>query len=514
MSAADLAQARQHEQRQRRDHEERTHRAITSEVHAGRHGIIRFVPTRSRAKAWVLIVLVLLVAVVGSVAYLVWRQTVPGVQSLTTAPRFIGQKSSFTVVVEARRGNVARVEVRIEQSGKSTPVATKDSGLGKHVEIPVVVDSAALGLREGSATIEVWARDTFWRPIRRDDRAIAGYPVTIDLTPPRVELLAATHYLSPGGSGLVAFRSSGASRTDVIAGAMTFPSFAYGPADKGARIVLIALPWDYDPATPIQIRASDEAGNAAARGIPAEIRPRKFPKDTIDVKDAFLQAKVPELLPQRPATDSLVDGFLMINRDLRRQAEEAKRKIGASTADKPLWHGPFVQARNTKVFANFAETRTYVHGGKEIDRQIHFGYDLASTRQSPVPAANKGVVVFAEPLTIYGNTVVIDHGLGLQTLYAHLSSTTVKVGDAVEKGQEIARTGSTGLAMGDHLHYEVLVSGTSVTPLEWWDAKWIRDHIGKPLNEASLPEISGAESRGEREEPTRPAAPRSTRRRR
>jgi murein DD-endopeptidase MepM/ murein hydrolase activator NlpD len=462
----------------------------------------------------VLLVLVLLLAVVGSVAYLVWRQTVPGVQSLTTAPRFIGQKSSFTVVVEARRGNVARVEVRIEQSGKSTPVATKDSGLGRRVEIPVVVDSAALGLREGGATIEVWARDTFWRPIRRDDRAIAGYPVTIDLTPPKVELLAATRYLSPGGSGLVAFRVSGAARTDVIAGALMFPSFAFGPADKGARIALIALPWDHDPATPIQIRASDEAGNTASRGIPAEIRPRKFPKDTIEVKDAFLQAKVPELLPQRPATDSLVDGFLMINRDLRRQAEEAKRKIGASTADKPLWHGPFVQARNTKVFANFAETRTYVRGGREIDRQIHFGYDLASTRQSPVPASNKGVVVFAEPLTIYGNTVVIDHGLGLQTLYAHLSSTTVKVGDAVEKGQEIARTGSTGLAMGDHLHYEVLVNGTSVTPLEWWDVKWIRDHIGKPLKEASLPEISGAEARDEPEEPARPAAPRSARRRR
>ena len=302
----------------------------------GRHGIIRFVPKRSRAKAWVLLVVVLLVAVVGSVAYLIWRQTVPGVQSLTTAPRFIGQKTAFTVVVEARRGNVAPVEVRIEQSGKSTPVATKDSGLGRRVEIPVLVDSAAIGLREGSATIEVWARDTFWRPIRRDDRAIAGYPVTIDLTPPKVELLAATHYLSPGGSGLVAFRVSGASRTDVTAGAMAFPSFAFGPADKGARIALIALPWDYDAATPIQIRATDEAGNTASRGIPAEIRPRKFPKDTIEIKDAFLQAKIPELLPQRPATDSLVDGFLMINRDLRRQAEETKRKIGASTADKPL----------------------------------------------------------------------------------------------------------------------------------------------------------------------------------
>jgi len=272
------------------------------------------------------------------------------------------------------------------------------------------------------------------------------------------------------------------------------------------------LPWDFDPAVSLAIRATDEAGNAASRGIPAEIRPRKFPRDTIEIKDAFLQAKVPELLPQRPTTQPLVEGFLVINRDLRRQAEDAKRRISGTTADKPLWQGPFVQPRNTKVFANFAELRTYVHAGREIDRQVHYGYDLASTRQSPVPSANKGVVVFAEPLTIYGNTVVVDHGLGLQTLYAHLSSTTVKVGDAVEKGQELARTGSTGLAIGDHLHYEVLVNGVSVTPLEWWDTKWIRDHIGKPLKEAGLPEISGAEARAE--EPAARPAPRPARRRR
>src|SRR5439155_17324672 len=133
------------------------------------------------------------------------------------------------------------------------------------------------------------------------------------------ELPAATRYLPPGGSGLVAFRVTGAARTDVLTGGTTFTSFAFGPADEGVGIALIALPWDYDPATPIQIRATDEAGNTASRGIPAEIRPRKFPKDTIEIKDAFLQAKVPELLPQRSTTDSLVDGFLVINRDLRRQ---------------------------------------------------------------------------------------------------------------------------------------------------------------------------------------------------
>lgn len=451
------------------------------------------VPPRSRTKSFVLVVLLLLLAVVGSVSYLGWRQSVPGVTITSPPPRFLGHKTLVTIQAEARHGNVAHAEVRVVQGGKATAVATRDGALGPRAEIPVTVESAALGLREGPATVEVWARDDFWRPLRVHDRALASYPVTVDLTPPKIEILAATRYISPGGAGLVAFRVSGAARAAVKAGSLEAPSFPLGPAEQNARVALIALPYDFAEGAPIAITAEDEAGNTAARGIASELKPRKFPHDRIEVTDAFLQAKVPELLPQRPAMAPLVDGFLVINRDQRRQAEAEKRRIGAKTADKPLWEGAFVQPRNTKVFSNFAETRTYVYNGREIDTQVHFGYDLASTRQSPVPAANKGVVVFTGPLTIYGNTVIVDHGLGLQTLYAHLSRIDVKEGEAVEKAQEIGRSGTTGLAIGDHLHYEVLVHGISVTPLEWWDAKWIRDHIGKPLKDAGLPVIAGTE---------------------
>src|SRR5207247_6590522 len=108
----------------------------------------------------------------------------------------------------------------------------------------------------------------------------------------------------------------------------------------------------------------------------------------------------------------------------------------------------------------------------------------------------KGVVAFAGPLTIYGNTIVLDHGWGLMTLYGHLSTIAVKAGDAVAKGQEMGRTGATGLAIGDHLHYEVLVNGISVTPLEWWDAKWIRDRFNGPLKAAGLPIIAGVDDAG------------------
>jgi murein DD-endopeptidase MepM/ murein hydrolase activator NlpD len=455
--------------------------------------MITVVPQRSRGKSWLLIVLLLLLAVVGGVSYLGWRQSVPGPRVSVQAPRFLGHNSSFTVTLETARGNLKRAEVRVVQGGRPVTVAKAD-GAGSRVELPV--------------TVEVWAADDFWRPMRPHDRALVSQPVTIDLTPPRLEILAATRYVSPGGAVMVAFKAGDASRVDVTVGKRVFPSFAYGPPDRGARVALIALPYDYDTGTPLGVTARDEAGNTAARGVPVELKPRAFPRDTIKLSEAFLQAKVPELLPQRPPTQPLLDGFLIINRDQRKQAEEEKVKIGAKTADKPLWSGPFVQPRNTKVFSNFAETRTYVYEGRTVDTQVHVGFDLASTKQTPVPAANSGQVAFAGPLTIYGNAVIVDHGLGLQTLYAHLSTIDVKVGDAVDKGHVLGRSGTSGLAVGDHLHFEVLVSGVSVTPVEWWDGKWIRDRVNKPLKDAGLPEIEGVgEVPDDAPAPSRPAKP-------
>jgi murein DD-endopeptidase MepM/ murein hydrolase activator NlpD len=467
-------------------------------------------PRQSRSKLPLLLLLILVLAVVGSVSWLGWRQSIGAPRLSSPLPKTLGHKTTTNLVVEAERGNVAGVEVRLTQPGKSAIVAQSGSSGSRRVELPVTIEPAAHGLKEGAATLEVRARDDVWRPLKLDSGVTATAPVTIDLTPPKLEVLSSTQYVSNGGVALVVFRVDGATRSQVTVGTAPFPSFPAGAPEKNARVALLALPYNYEAGTPLAIRAEDDAGNVVTRGIPFELKPRRFPGDKIEVRDSFLQAKVPELLPQRSPSQPLIEGFLTINRDQRRQAEEEKRRIGAKTAETPLWEGAFEQPRNTKVFANFAETRTYIYGGREIDRQVHFGYDLASTKQMPVPASNTGVIAFTGPLTIYGNTIVIDHGLGLQTLYAHLSSIDVKPGDKVQKGQPIGRTGTTGLALGDHLHYEVLVSGVSVTPLEWWDAKWIRDRFNLPLKAAGLPEIGGvgsatmpADAGGEAKPPSR-----------
>jgi murein DD-endopeptidase MepM/ murein hydrolase activator NlpD len=451
---------------------------------------------RSGWKTWLVVTLVLAVIIAGAISFLGWRQSVPGVRAaLVPPPAFIGLKTPLTLTLTAARGGVASFELRLVQgTQKATAVQqTFPPPPQNEQRLALTVEGRSLALREGSATLEVYAKDGFWRPIRVDDRPILTQPVTLDLTPPTLDLLSATQYLAQGGGGLVVYRAKGATRTGVNVGGIFFPGFAVGVTDAGTHAAMVAVPFDFPVTSPIVLSAQDEAGNSVSRSVSSEIKPRKFPTGTVELKEEFLQRKLPELLPEKGNVppDQLLQAFLSVNRDKRRQAEDAKRLVSTKTQGKPLWQGAFIQPRNTKVFSNFAETRSYRFRGQDVDTQVHFGYDLASVKESPVPAANRGTVVFAGPLTIYGNTVVLDHGLGLQTLYAHLSLIDVKEGETVDKGAILGRTGNSGLALGDHLHYEVLIHGISVTPLEWWDGRWIRDHILKPLREANVALIEG-----------------------
>jgi murein DD-endopeptidase MepM/ murein hydrolase activator NlpD len=448
---------------------------------------------RSNVRVWSVVVGVPILLVLGAIGYLAWRQSVPAVRAeFQPVPQFIGARTPITLVLRASRGGVESVDIRLNQGGTRVNVAQQTfSGgpAGNEQRVQLIVAGGTLGLREGAANLEVRARDGFWRPIRVDDRMIANVPVMLDFTPPSLEILASTRYLSRGGGGLVAVRARGAARVGVNVGDMFFPGFPAGAPDTGLHAVLYALPWNLPPNAPVTATAQDEAGNAVSRALAVDIRPRRFPMDTIEVGEQFLASKMPELLPERGQIppDQLLAAFLTVNRDKRKEAEEMKRKLAQKSKAAPLFEGPFIQPRNTKVFSNFAETRTYRYQGKDVDTQVHLGYDLASLKNSPIPAANAGVVVYAAPLNIYGNAVMVDHGWGLQTLYGHLSTIEVKEGDEVKRGQELGKSGATGLALGDHLHFEVLIQGVSVTPVEWWDGKWIRDHVGRPLREANIP---------------------------
>jgi murein DD-endopeptidase MepM/ murein hydrolase activator NlpD len=175
--------------------------------------------------------------------------------------------------------------------------------------------------------------------------------------------------------------------------------------------------------------------------------------------------------------------FLLVNRDLRRTDTQELIDAAKQSVPQFLWQGAFTQLGNSAVEAGFADHRSYEYQGRNIDQEDHLGYDLAAVKHTPVKAANAGRVIWAKYFGIYGNCILIDHGYGLMSLYAHLNDFEVKAGDNVTQGQLIAHSDSTGLAGGDHLHFSMLINGVQVNPVEWWDPHWIKDRVQSKLAE-------------------------------
>jgi len=176
---------------------------------------------------------------------------------------------------------------------------------------------------------------------------------------------------------------------------------------------------------------------------------------------------------QYPGEKTALDVYKRVNTELRKQNEADLLKIAQNTSPTPLWSGPFLRLPNSAGRANFGDQRDYYYEGEKIDHQTHMGVDLASVANAPVPAANAGRIVYAGFFGIYGNCVIIDHGLGLQSLYSHLDEIAVGQDAVVKKGDIIGKTGTTGLAGGDHLHFGMIIGGLQVSPIEWWDDHWI-----------------------------------------
>jgi murein DD-endopeptidase MepM/ murein hydrolase activator NlpD len=228
--------------------------------------------------------------------------------------------------------------------------------------------------------------------------------------------------------------------------------------------------------------AADEAGNEVTVPLAVTVKPVEEKQDSITLSDGFLQKKIPEFEEHYPNLQgSLLDKYLHINRVVRDENARSIAKACTETEPKQLWTDRFLRMPGAGR-AGFADQRTYLYNGQIIDHQTHLGVDIASTERAEIRAANRGKVVFADYLGIYGNMIILDHGQGLASLYSHLSSIETAVGTLVEKNQPIGRSGATGMAGGDHLHFSMLVHGVFVTPTEWWDQHWIDVNIKSALN--------------------------------
>jgi len=409
----------------------------------------------------------------------------------------IGGNTPVTIeIAEPKRGLThARVELVQDENAVLLDEKTYEpSGqipfLGNKTERDTLSVAAGLKvfpkLKEGKAVIRVTAgRARTW--LRSPSDVVEELTLPVRLKPPSIEITSSQTFVSQGGSEAVTYRVGESSVLDgVRAGGRWFPGYPLPGGGPRDRFALFAVPYD-TPVPDARVTAEDAAGNVAEIGFINKFTRRRLRKDTIQVSDAFLNKVVPPILAQTPeisARETLLDSYLMINRDLRKKNAETIQSLAENSQKSFLWKKPFLMMRNTKVMAAFAERRSYLYQGREIDQQDHLGVDLAQIKQAPVAAANDGVVALARFLGIYGNAVVIDHGYGLMTIYGHLSSIAVADGQKVTQGEIIGRTGETGLAGGDHLHYCTLLAGLPVDPVEWSDGHWIKDRIAVKLGSA------------------------------
>jgi len=422
---------------------------------------------------------VIAIVVLAPIVYVLARSATP-VVDLTSPVTSLGQATPIAVHVHDPRG-VSKLSAIVEQNGtqyaawqSSQPSSAADSTFSFTAGVKTTPQ-----LRDGKAKliVEATSNDLLQKTgrLERD--------VTVVTQPPTISVDSDQHYLYLGMADLATFNVSGGwTEAGVRVGDQTYRAWPM-PGGKAGFFSLYAFAWNMPLGTIPLAYASNGAGNDVTSPLVVQFPKKEQPKYTVhdlQVSDAFMQKVVGELDPS--GSGDPVARFVEINSEMRRANNKTLSDLRFKTADRFLWSQPFTRQSHSQAESTFADLRNYIYQGKKIDQQVHLGYDLAVTQHVGVEASNDGRVVYAAPLGIYGNCIVVDHGYGLQTIYGHLSHIAVHEGDMVKRGQVMGQSGMTGMAGGDHIHFAMQLDGVQIDPKEWWDSHWIQDHIAKRVD--------------------------------
>ncbi|WP_224983506.1 M23 family metallopeptidase [Geomonas agri] len=426
-------------------------------------------------------VILILLLLVGFGVYYFLDTTGPAL-ALSRQSGPISSRLDVTLRLRDRSG-LRSVSVNLVQGQKSFPVLSKEYPSGTKDAAETFRLPAQPGLKEGPVRLEVKVADRSIFGFGSGNRTEHAFNFEYQNKPPAVAILSTAHNISRGGAGLVVYTvNREVVRTGVVFADRFYPAYRQ---PGGFYACLFPFPSDLPEERFVpKVLAVDQAGNERLTGIYYHVLEKSFPRDRIELTDTFLEKVASEFKDRFPKAATPLEVFLKVNGEGRKADRQILDQVGLKTSPTPLWESEFLRLPNSAPRGSFSQLRSYFYKGKQVDEQYHLGIDLASLAHSKVPAANSGHVVWAEDLGIYGQCVIIDHGMGLQTLYGHLSRIAVKEGDQVKKGDIIGDTGDTGLAGGDHLHFGVVVSGQEVNPIEWWDPSWIKNNVIGKLEEA------------------------------
>jgi len=442
-----------------------------------------------RARKPLILMFIPLVLLIAAAAILVsfYERELPQASLLTDISR-IGATKNIDLVLTDSKSGLQKVKVELVQGSRSVTVYEKsysrqgllhNSGPSR-TEESMTLEVTSMKLKDGEAELVVTVSDYSWWNWMQGNLATLAYSVVLDTRPPLLHIVDAPRYIIPGGSGIVTYRlNEEPSLHGVLIDDDFHPGFPLLNKGEGVYGAIVGLRFDTERIISSAVTAVDLAGNSIAKPFGMILRKSTPKMDRINVSDGFLERKLPEFLSYYPDLigKEPLEQYLEINNRVRQENNEAIKEACRRSKPERLWEGRFQRMPRSSRRAGYAEYRTYYYNGREVDKQVHLGIDLASTRKAAVTAANFGEVVYADYLGIYGHVVIVDHGLGVFTLYSHLSQINVEVGEAVNKETVVGLTGVSGMAGGDHLHFSVLVNGIFVNPLEWWDKQWLNLNI-------------------------------------
>ncbi len=418
----------------------------------------------------------------------VWRDSVGPEITLTPETDVVGVKTVYSLNAQDHGSGLREVRAVLRQGDKDKEVAVRNyfrkgwlrGGESRRIEETLTLEPAAWGFKDGPAELVISARDFSWGRFFQGNLTTLTREVKIDLVPLRLSLRSINNHLNQGGTGLVIYQlNKPPAASGVVVNNRVFPGYTL-PGKDGFYLAFFAVPYNIPSPFTLELTARDQGGAVVRERVAYRLKPQRWRHDRLNLSSDFFSRKMPEfqeLFPELRGLSNPLEVFLRVNRDMRQADHKKIIDICKKSSSDRLWQGAFLRLPNSKPMARFADQRTYYLENKEIDQQVHLGQDLASLLMAEVPAANSGIVVFADSLGIYGKTVILDHGWGLFSMYSHLSQIAVQIDHKVARGDILGRTGATGLAGGDHLHYSVMIDGEFVNPLEWWDSHWIKDQV-------------------------------------
>lgn len=442
---------------------------------------------------WIILLILIVGGGIAGAIYLYTAEEFERVPPRIEVPEYSywNAKDPLEITITDNYG-IKSYQVTLSDGKNDVPVAVADFlGGEKEKKIAVEYPKGKLDRKARVLTLKIRASDTSKWNYLAGNSSEKVIQLKIDYRRPNVNVIANSYSITQGGSALVIFQASdddALAELYVQAGGHKFKAEPY--KEEGYYVALIAWPFT-EESFQAKVIAEDKAGNKRTTEVPLYLKNRQYRVSKIKASDKFIDGKITDLAEQDPKymKEDRIERFKAVNETMRIDNENLIHRLASKVSDEIVdsWNiKPFYPLKNGQKVASFGDHRYYYLKDKKdiISESYHLGYDMASTKMAPIIASNDGVVVFADYNGIYGNMPLIDHGLGLYTLYGHCSTLFVKEGDEVHAGQMIAKTGTTGLAMGDHLHFGILVQGIEVRPVEWLDKKWINDNIKKIFKDA------------------------------